>query len=135
MRQEIKGHGTMPGSWLLESCSCAAHDSMDGSSTTMTGGSSANRQAGEQPIWLDHGICQQHWMMAGGRMLGSYVCVAHCYFCFFFKLIDVIEVKKVLEGPKGRHCLGFMARCLPLNVPLLPNDRNQILKENERNNE
>ncbi|PIC47044.1 hypothetical protein B9Z55_006527 [Caenorhabditis nigoni] len=48
---------------------------------------------------------------------------------FFRRLIDVIEVKKVLKGPKGRHCLGFMARCLSLNVPLLPNDRNQFLKE------
>ncbi|CAO4369150.1 unnamed protein product [Caenorhabditis nigoni] len=41
---------------------------------------------------------------------------------FFGRLVDVIEVKKVLEGPKGRHCLGFMARCFSLNVPHLPND-------------
>ncbi|CAO4369322.1 unnamed protein product [Caenorhabditis nigoni] len=129
MRQEIKEHGTMVGTRMLGSRSCAAHDPMDGSSTRMTGGSSANGQAGEQPVWLDHGMGQQHRMMAGRWMLRSYVCVAHCYFCFFFKLIDVIEVKKVLEGPKGRHCLGFMARCLSLNVPLLPNDRNQFLKE------
>ncbi|PIC42511.1 hypothetical protein B9Z55_009564 [Caenorhabditis nigoni] len=83
MRQEIKRHGTMPGSWLLESRSCAVHDPMYGSLMMMTGGSSANGQAGEQPVWSDHGICQQHWMMAGGRVLGSYACAAHCHFFFF----------------------------------------------------
>ncbi|CAO4370438.1 unnamed protein product [Caenorhabditis nigoni] len=67
--------------------------------------------------------------MIGGRITMHALLIA---ISFFGRLIDVIEVKKVLEGPKGRHCLGFMARWnLPLNVPLLPNDRNQILKEHE----
>ncbi|CAO4381094.1 unnamed protein product [Caenorhabditis nigoni] len=112
MRQEIKEHGTMVGIRMLGSRSCAAHDPMDGSSTRMTGGSSANGQAGEQPIWLDHGMCQQHWMMAGGRMLGSHVCVAHCYFCFFKKKVinrvgqmfyifcnDFLNLQKILQNP------------------------------------
>ncbi|PIC42397.1 hypothetical protein B9Z55_009491 [Caenorhabditis nigoni] len=62
------------------------------------------------------------WMLDAGRMLLIAI-------SFLGRLIDVIEVKKVLKGPKGRHCLGFMARCLSLNVPLLPNDRNQFFKE------
>ncbi|CAP21187.1 Protein CBG24599 [Caenorhabditis briggsae] len=91
-RDAIGDQGTRPmaGRQMLGSRSCAAHDS----SKRITGGSSSNGQAGEQPIWLDHGMCQQHRMMGGGRMLGNCACAVQCYFFFFVKLIGVIKVKK-----------------------------------------
>ncbi|CAP21186.1 Protein CBG24600, partial [Caenorhabditis briggsae] len=88
-RDAIGDQGTRPmaGRQMLGSRSCAAHDS----SKRITGGSSSNGQAGEQPIWLDHGMCQQHRMMGGGRMLGNCACAVQCYFFFFVKLIGVIK--------------------------------------------
>ncbi|CAO4369189.1 unnamed protein product [Caenorhabditis nigoni] len=70
MRQEIKEHP------------------MDGSSTRMTGGSSANGQAGEQSIWLDPGMCQQH--LEDGCSEATHALLIAI--SFLGRLIDVIEV-------------------------------------------